>query len=124
MRGGAFMPNRSSRGFSRSIQNKQRLMYAMAIRVQGTGTAAVLAGGSDVTLVDNGTGDYTITFRQAFKRVPSIVVSSLTANSIALVSAPAVGSFKVLGFQATDGTTAADIDFHVIVMGSDASDVV
>lgn len=117
------MSERSARKFSRTPKCGQRLPYVMALRVDGTGTASILEGGSDCTLTDNGTGDYTLTFRQAFRRTPVITVSALTAAIHCQVFAISTSSVQIKTF-AVDGTTATDADFHVMIFGFDAADAV
>ena len=105
------------------VLNRQRLVHMIAGRVQGTGTAAMLEGGNELTLTDNGTGDYTLAISPAYARVPTVLCQSLTADAIAQVGTISASSIQVLGFDATDGTTAKDIDFHILIVGSDAEDV-
>lgn len=118
------MPNASQRGFARSIQSRQRLTHMIASRVDGTGTAALLSGSNELTLTDNGTGDYTLTYAVPFKQVPVVVALSKTADSILILAASAVGSCQITAFDATDGTTAKDVDFDILILGSDAADAV
>ncbi len=109
----------------REIKSSQRLPRMLGLRVDGTGTASILEGGSDATLTDNGTGDYTLTFAKAFLRVPTVVVTPIgAAGDIAVtLGAIAAGSVQILGWDGTDGTTAKDMDFHVLVLGNDTADV-
>lgn len=113
----------SARGFSRGVKSRQRLVHIISARVDGTGTAALLSGSKELTLTDNGAGDYTLTFAQAFKQIPQVFVQSKTANTYA-ITVPAVGSVQVLVKQVADGTTATDADFDVMIIGSDAGDAV
>jgi hypothetical protein len=112
----------SARGFARKVMSKQRFTHLIGARVQGTGTASILAGSHEMTLVDNGTGDYTLTFSIPFKRVPVVTASTLTADSIIQVAAVSASAVQIKGFDATDGTTAKDILFHMIIMGFDSVD--
>lgn len=105
----------------RSVKSTQRLMRLMSAKVDGTGTAAL--GGTcanDMSLVDNGVGDYSLTFDAAFEQIPEVVVTPVTADVICKIEAVAKGSVQITCFDATDGTTAKDADFHVMVLGSDA----
>jgi hypothetical protein len=104
----------------RDIKSPQRGMRMLHFRVDGTGTASLLEGGFDGSLTDNGTGNYTISFNEAFVRVPVVVCQTKTATTVQR-AVPAVGSVQVLSF-AMDGTTATDADFDVIVYGSDVAD--
>lgn len=116
----------SARGFARSLNARQRLAHMIAARVDGTGTAAMLEGGQEITLTDNGTGDYTLTFAQAFERIPTVVVTPIGAagDIVATIGTISVSAVQILGWDGTDGTTAKDMDFHVLIMGFDAADEV
>jgi len=93
-------------------------------RIDGTGTAAVLEGKQELALTDNGVGDYTLTFAQAFVRVPTVVATVLTTDTYAMISTVSTTAVRILVKQVADGSTATDADFHVMILGSDASDEV
>jgi hypothetical protein len=106
----------------RELKGTQRLPRVLALRVDGTGTASILEGRFDATLTDNGTGDYTLTFAKPFARVPVVVACPLAVDI-----AVSVGTITKLAVQIKAKTiagspAAADVDFHVIVVGSDAVD--
>jgi hypothetical protein len=90
----------------------------MALRIDGTGTASVLEGSTEVTLVDNGTGDYTLTFDTAFKRVP-IVVGMAVGASAAIVTASSVSASAVTIKTYDAAGNAVDADFHLQIIGFD-----
>lgn len=105
----------------RSIKSPQRGPRMLSFKVTGTGTAAISVGSKDATLVDNGTGSYTLTFEQAFARVPVAVASAQSAGVYCEVI-PSASAVQVL-CKAADGTEAAeDAIFHLIVMGFDVAD--
>jgi hypothetical protein len=106
----------------RPIQGTQRLPRELYFKVTGTGTAAINEGLYDATLVDNGTGDYTLTWAVPFARSPVVVVSTMTADSVMVVTAASATAATIKGFDATDGTTAKDVVFNAIVMGWDTAD--
>lgn len=108
----------------RDIQGSQRLPRMLAFRVTGTGTAVVDEGTTDGTLVDNGTGDYTLTFVNPFTRVPAIAVTSLTTDVYPVIAGASATGVNVKTFQANDGTTATDGVFHALVLGWDTADIV
>lgn len=110
---------RSTRGFARSLSTRQRLSHIIASRVDGTGTASLLTGGKELTLTDNGTGDYTLTFAVPFVQVPHVVATALTAATHVQIFAVSATAVQIKCF-AMDGTTAQDADFHVMILGSDA----
>jgi hypothetical protein len=105
----------------RDIKGTQRLPRLLAFRVDGTGTASILEGGFHASLVDNGTGDYTLTFFKPFVRVPvcsgNAIGSTAAIINIAVVSATAV---QIKAFDAAG--LAADVDFHLTVLGWDSAD--
>lgn len=107
----------------REIKGTQYKPRLLAIKLTGTGTAAVGEGSSDVTLVDNGTGDYTLTFRTPFRRAPVVSVVSLTAAVNIKIEAIAVGSVQIKTF-AVDGTTAKDAVLDILALGWDSPDAV
>jgi hypothetical protein len=96
-------------------------MRLMSVKVDGTGTAA-LSGtcSNNMTLTDNGTGDYTLTYNLPFLRAPEIVATAITDNIYCKIGASAVGSCQILTENLSGAAT--DADFHVIIIGSDTAD--
>lgn len=106
----------------REIKSTQRATRLLAIRLNGTGTAALDGEGKyDATLTDNGTGDYTLTFAKPFGRAPIVVANSETAGVIVKLEALSKTAVQITSF-AVDGTTAKDAILHVMVFGSDVED--
>ena len=106
-----------------SISSPQRKMLSLNLILTGTGTAAL--SGPDArncSLVDNNTGDYTLTFDVPFAATPVVQLTSATADSIALIGTLTASSVQIRGFDATDGTTAKDIVVHVSIIGSEVAD--
>lgn len=103
----------------REIKTNQRLARQLAIKLTGTGTAALGEGSVAATLVDNGTGDYTLTFAKPFARTPVVVASSLTAEVNIKIHAVSKTAVQIKTF-AVDGTTAKDAVLDIIVLGWDA----
>lgn len=103
-------------------QPKERLHR---FRIQGTATAAILMPSTttDASLTDTGVGDYLLTFSTPFvDALSSVVGSSHTADSVLNIGTVTASTIQILGFDATDGTTAKDIDFSLIVIGKDGGD--
>jgi len=119
------MPQFSSRGMSRSVKSTQRNPILLAFRVTGTGTAVIDEGTTDATLTDNGTGDYTLTFAQAFSRAPAVTATCVATagDAFACIHTVSTTAVRIVTFDATDGTTAKDTVFHVLVYGYDSADV-
>lgn len=104
----------------RHVQSPQRQMRLMSLKLTGTGTAALDSEGArHATLVDNNTGDYTLTWREAFGRVPHVVASTMTADSVVQISDISTTACTIKAFDATDGTTAKDAVLQIIVLGCD-----
>lgn len=106
---------------SKVVASPQRKIRMMAVFVDGTGTAA-LSGlcSKNMTLTDNGTGDYTLTFNTAYVQAPIVVASPKTDNIICKIGTVAVGSVQILTENLSGSAT--DADFHVILVGSDTAD--
>lgn len=83
-----------------------------AVTIGGT------AGGVDVTVTDNGLGDYTLTFAKPFRRAPVVIPTGL-AGRAQLKSAASVSAATIVTFNAAGA--AADDSFDFIAIGSDAS---
>lgn len=110
-------------GFARTVKSPQRLIRMLSAKIDGTGTASMSGTCSnDMTLTDSGTGDYLLTFDEAFARTPEVVVTCTTNDRIARVATLAVGSVQIITEDLAGA--AADADFHVIIVGSDASDAI
>jgi hypothetical protein len=73
--------------------------------------------GTDFTVTDNGTGDYTITFARPFKRKP-IVIPCGKVTSAQLAAQPSVSAANILCFNA--GGTATDDDVGFVALGYDS----
>lgn len=91
--------------------------------VDGTGTLS--ASGFDQhqvdSVVDNGTGDYTIIFKSPFERACQVAgLVMVTADAIANIDAVAYDRVTITCFDSTDGTTPKDAAFHLCIIGSDA----
>lgn len=115
------MPNVSARGFARSVQARQRLVHEIHVKLDGTGTAAILQGSKEVSLTDNGTGDYTLTLVTPAQKVLAVHATPLTAVTAISV----VASVSAVQLLATDlAGTAADADMYVTIVVSDAADEV
>ena len=104
----------------RELKGTQRLPRILALKLTGTGTAALGQGSTDATLVDNGTGDWTLTFNKPFMRVPVCQVTSLTSATI-IQTVPSKTALQIKAF-AVDGTTAKDAVLDISVHGWDAED--
>jgi len=106
-------------GMAKAIQIPQLKPRMEAFRISGSGTAALALGSTDATLVDNGTGDYSLTWNTPFAREPIVIVTA-KANRAQCLSAATATGVNVGSFGATGG--AADDDINVLVIGYDRAD--
>lgn len=104
----------------RSIKSPQRLPRQLHVQLDGTGASSIVIGSKDVTLTDNNTGDYTLTFAKPFARAPIVVASSLTAGAVIQISAATATACTLL-VKDTSGV-ALDADLMIIIQGFDAAD--
>lgn len=108
-------------GLLKQVACPQRAMRVMSVKVTGTGTAAVAGTCSNnMTLTDNGTGDYTLTFNLPFKRAPEVIATATTDNIYCKIGTVAVGSVQILTENLSG--VATDAVFHAIILGSDTAD--
>lgn len=98
-------------------------MRLIAVKINGTGTAAVVEGVGQVTLVDNGAGDYTVTLVQPSVRKPVVTVTCATNDCYAeLVDADNTTSvIHVLTKNNADAAT--DAIFHMLIACFDTADI-
>lgn len=94
---------------------RQRKPELICLRVTGTGTAAISFGSKHATLVDNGTGDYTLTLvkpgRQAIHVVGCVCV---TAGCYAEVAATDSSTVQIL--TKSNANAATDAVFHLTLL--------
>ena len=109
----------------RDVKSTQRLVRTVYAKVNGTGTAAIIQGSTDFTLVDNGTGDYTLTPKKAAARLLSAHVQPIAdaGDLIAtLHTDTSKTSIQVKLWDGTDGTTAKDGLFFITATYADSVD--
>jgi hypothetical protein len=109
-------------------QAKARLhaLFIDGSAVTTTASATGLDQGSaDFTVVKGSGGtsnEVTLTPKEAFKRAPIVVASSLTTNCHVEVKSRSATSIVLETFQVADGTTGVDdADLNVIIWGSDSA---
>ena len=96
---------------------RQRLPELICLRVTGTGTAAISFGSKHATLVDNGTGDYTLTLVKPGKQIIQVVgCVSLTATTYAEIGAATTASTVRVLTKATSNNAATDAVFHLTLL--------
>ena len=104
----------------REIKSPQRLPRQLHVKLDGTGSSSIVIGSKDVSLTDNGTGDYTLTFAKPFARPPVVVASSLTAGAVVQIASATATACQLLVKDLS--SVALDADLMVIVQGFDAVD--
>lgn len=106
---------------ARAVTCPQQQVSLLSVKVDGTGTASVSGTCAlNVSLTDNGTGDYTITFLNPFKAAPECVATAITDNIYCKIGTVAAGSVQILTENLSGAAT--DADFHLIVVGSFSAD--
>jgi hypothetical protein len=113
----------SQRALPIEVEGARRVRI-LSLKVDGTGTASVSGLSSNrVTLTDNGTGDYTITFDKAFAQAPQVFVTSLLDDQVvSLHSAPTTTSCRLEVRSVAACPAAADGEFDLLIIGSDCID--
>lgn len=90
-------------------------------RIVVTGGVPALTLGTDKlgTVADTGTGDFTLTFTQSFKRAPEVIATSLSNGNIAQVhTAATTTGVRILNFNAA-GAAADPTEICVAALGYD-----
>lgn len=96
--------------------------FTIGVTTAGVTSGVALSMGKfDASIAETGAGpgDYTITFNEPFVKVPQVIVNCTTLMAPQLVSV-SVSAVRVL-LNNMSGN-AADGDFHMLVIGSQASD--
>lgn len=95
-----------------------------AYRIDYTaGVPAYGLGGEDATGVptDNGTGDFTIVFKEKFALAPIVVAAAATSGNVITLNSVSTTSARMVVFNA-GGSAVDNINAHVFVLGSDSTD--
>ena len=109
------------------VESPQRKIALLSLRKTGAGTP-VLGGlcASFCSIVDNGAGDYTINVNEQRPFANGVqAVAMPHASGIVRLDLANTDKLKVsVKCFAVDGTTPAELDFDILIMGSYASDLV
>lgn len=99
-------------------QRKPR-MIAGRVAYSG-GVPAISVNSEDITsIADTGTGDATITFKQAFKRAPVCIASGIGDNRVTIHT---INSTSVRLVASIANGTATDGDYDFMILGFDNAD--
>jgi hypothetical protein len=105
----------------KELRSEQRRERRMAFHIDAdVGGGSILVGDPQATMVRNGVGDYTLTFRNAYGRAPILVGSGAEADARVIMGTSTVSSIQIL----IEDSAAAPQDYDVIVdvIGWDSSD--
>jgi len=106
-----------------TTRSSQRKVRQIAFRIEGsTGTPTLEGLDKDqCTIVDSGTGHYTVTFKKAFAAAPHAVANCEAVDKVATLTTTA--STVIVKVNDVDTTPAlSDGDVQVFVVGSDVTD--
>lgn len=110
-----------------NVTSPQRQMAFLSLRKTGAGTP-VLSGlcASFCSVVDNGVGDYTIVVNEQRPFANGVQAVAMPHSSgIIVLDVAATSKLQVtVNCFAVDGTTPAELDFDLMVVGSYASDLI
>lgn len=109
------------------VESPQRKIALLSLRKTGAGTP-VLSGlcAAFCSIVDNGAGDYTILVNEQrpFANGVQAVAMPHSSGIIILDLAETDNLQVTVNCFAVDGTTPAELDFDMLIMGSYASDLI
>jgi hypothetical protein len=110
---------------SNNVNSSQRKMQLISLKKTGLATPALAGSDSSFcTITDNGVGDSTINLtKKPLTQVPEVIVSSKTSATVCRVGTVTALAVQVLSF-AMDGTTPAEADYDILIVGSLATDLI
>ncbi len=107
----------------RSIKSPQRLVRMLCLRIEGSTGTPTLEGmdSKQCTIVDTGTGHYTITFNTAFAAAPHATATAEAVDKV--VTLTTTTSTCIVKVNDIDETPAlSDGDVQLIIIGTDTAD--
>jgi len=106
----------------RPVESNQRKMRLIALRIEGSTGTPTLEGPSklECTIVDSGTGHYTVTFNKAFTQAP-MVVGNCEAIDKAVTCTATTTACVIKVNDIDEDAALSDGDVNLILVGSDAS---
>ena len=107
----------------KEVMAEQRNMRQLVLELDADGASPVLnVGNPEISsLVRNGAGDYTLTFRKAYARAPIALVTGAEDNAMGSYAASTVSSIQIL-IEDASTNAAADLDVAIMICGWDATD--
>lgn len=108
---------------SNVVASPQRQMRLMSLKKTGLGTPVISGSCSNMcSVVDNGTGDYQIVFDIPFNQIPEVMAQSTTDDRITRVGTCTITGVQILTENLSG--SAAEGDCHILIVGSDARDLI
>lgn len=107
----------------RSIKSAQRSVRVIAFRIEGSTGTPSLEGldALQCSIVDSGTGHYTVSFNQAFAEAPHAVANCEAVDKVATI-VPAAGSVVIKVNDVDETPALSDGDVQVMIIGHDVTD--
>lgn len=103
-----------------SVQTGYRHPRILPLRVDNMSTTIELAVGAELaSVVDDGVGQFTITFAEAFKRKPIVLACSAASAAPRLTLLSASATECSLDVSNVSGTLTDSDEVHVLVIGAD-----
>lgn len=97
---------------------------SISVAVDNAGVDPAIGNGSpDATVEQTGLGTFVVTFAQNYQRAPEVGVTVKTDNRVARVTDSTIFAVTI-ELQDLSGGDAADGDFSMVVLGSDAKDAI
>ena len=98
----------------------RRTTVVLALEIDGTGTASIVNDKGDVTLTDNGTGDYTLTYLEPWPVRPIVTANAISDAGVIVGTVEDTTSTTTavrLNFYTTTSGAAVDCKFGVQIVG-------
>lgn len=112
---------------AKAVESPQRKVLVLSAVKYGGGTPAISGTCANfLSISDAGTGDYDFTIENSpFNVKPEIICTPMAANVVCTVPEAdrSLNAFTVKTFDADDAG-AVDADFHVMIIGTTARDLV
>ena len=84
-------------------------------------TSTITVGAKNATLTKNGTGDFTLTFRNPFGTGKTVAVASCVAARVAMVESCDAKSVRIKMYVTSSAAASDATAVHVLVAGSDSN---
>jgi hypothetical protein len=113
----------------REIKSTQRLVHHLYIECDGSAVAGGTAtadglthGANDVTVTENGSGDYTFNLLNPGQRILNVQCTAITDVTTCRVKTVTATAVTIEQTGADQTTPEADADFYLMIVVSNAED--